>query len=207
MPSEIPAERLLLVEGGDDEHFVKALIASFSSLPTFKVERCRGVDKLLKNAPSRLKEDGRQALGVMLDANTDPMARWMDLSAAFADRMPNMPQQPVPEGIILDDINGVRLGIWLMPDNGTPGELENLLVHLVRDSHDWILAQQFVAAVIQNSNKPETMKIRKSEIRAWLAVQETPGLLGEAMKSGALDLEKPDLEPFLGWLHDLFADS
>lgn len=202
----MPAERLLLVEGGDDEHFVKALMMSFPILPTFEVERCRGVDTLLKNAPLRLKEDGRQSLGVILDANTDPVVRWIDISTAFAGHVPNMPQQPVSEGTILDDINGVRLGIWLMPDNDTPGELEDLLVHLVRDSYDWILAQKFVADVFQNSNKPSRAKIRKSEIRAWLAVQETPGLLGEAMRSGALDLEKPDLTPFLRWLHDLFTD-
>ncbi len=68
--------RVLLVEGPDDEHVVKHL-CDRSGLPrNFSIVQKGGFSDLSKSIPVELVAPGRLALGVVVDANDNPTARW-----------------------------------------------------------------------------------------------------------------------------------
>jgi len=74
------AEKILLVEGTDDEHVVRHLWnhRGFPS-DTFEIKNCQGVNQLLETFPVQLKGSGVNVVGVLTDANGDIKGRWQSL--------------------------------------------------------------------------------------------------------------------------------
>ena len=95
-------------------------------------------------ASAYLKESGLRFLGVILDADDDAGASWRSVKGWFQEWFADMPDNIPAEGYIsAPNEEGIRLGVWIMPDNQTHGMLETFLKLLVRDKDQelWTFAK------------------------------------------------------------------
>ena len=206
----MPGRKILLVEGKDDEHVLKHICGNRGILPPDEIKDYDGKDELLESIPVRLKASKElgDAVGVVIDADTDMYSRWQSLRGIFTQvGYQNIPTQPNPQGTIIEPPAETilpRTGVWIMPDNQAPGKLENLLRQMVpgtdaligyaTDVVNDIPEQRF----IQN-DKP------KAVIHTWLAWQSEPGRpYGTAITAGFLDHNVPQVNVLVSWLERLF---
>ena len=128
--------RVLLVEGPDDKHVVIHLSERSELEQNFWIIEKEGKDKLVDSIVLEARTPGRTVLGIVLDANDNPNARWQ----ALTDRLnrlrqedhfdlPDLPTHPEPSGTIIE--GRLRIGIWLMPDNLSTGELEDFIGSMI----------------------------------------------------------------------------
>lgn len=109
-------------------------------MPSFRIQDKGTLGQVLDAIGPELKVSGRKALGVLVDADDSLAHRWGDLSNRCRAANIDLPQQPTATGTILEPGNGrPRIGIWLMPDNESPGELEDFVQTMVpvpRSAHE-----------------------------------------------------------------------
>lgn len=114
-----------------------------------------------------------------------------------------IPPKPVPAGAIIDC--KPRIGIWLMPDNKSPGELEDFAVKMVpKNDPVWPLSKAYIANIPKNDRKFAPDKTKKAKLFAWLAARKEPGRMGAAVGAGDLTLNNEPSKKFLEWLSKLF---
>ena len=209
MPVANAADRLLLVEGRDEEYVVKHLRSATKPMPWFGVEDKRGVDNVLKSISVEIKNSGRKAVGILADANSDPHARWQ----AVADRLKEadvvLPDDPDPNGTIVQENHSAglpRVGVWLMPDNIRPGELEDFIGDMIPEGDPvWPLSCEYIAGIPQ-PRKFSDGKVRRAEVHAWLATRQKPRPMGLAIRAKDLDIESDTCRRFVRWLRCLFEE-
>ena len=109
-------------------------------IPPFHIRNTKGFPNLEAAIGLEIKAPGRIVVGILADANTYPDRRWQ----AIADRLRKANFEP-PAALDRDGtvIEGTRrVGIWLMPDNWLPGELEDFIKELIpADDRVWPRAQ------------------------------------------------------------------
>lgn len=203
-------KRILLVEGTDDEHVFKHLMGrrELGELDDFKGKE--GKDALLRILPVALKESDVAALGVVLDADTDLQGTW----EAVRDRLRKarylqVPDAPETAGTIVSpppDTLLPRVGVWLMPDNKTPGILEDFLRFLAPvETPLFQRVEESVDAIPPEERRFAEKDKPKAVIHTWLAWQEKPGKpLGTAITFQYLDDSVPEADVLVAWLRRLF---
>ena len=161
--------RVLLVEGTDDKHVVIHLSERSGLTPNFRIVEKEGKDSLLDAIEVEVDIPGRTILGIILDANDDPNARWQ----AVTDRLnrlrqedhfdlPDLPAQPQPGGTIID--GRLRIGIWLMPDNRSTGELEDFVGSMIPSGDPvWPRAEAFIDGIPPDDRKFAPGKIQAGQ--------------------------------------------
>ena len=129
--------KILLVEGTDDEHVLKHICGNRDIPHLDEVEKYGSVEKLIESIGVRLPlliEEG-DVVGIVIDADTEISNRWKSIrNRIIGVGYQNVPDQPDPDGTILDPPSGTylpRLGVWIMPNNQTSGILEDFLRFLV----------------------------------------------------------------------------
>ena len=102
--------------------------------PVF-IEPSGSVDELLQPGviEIELAASGLEALGVVVDANGDAAGRWDDVKTWCSSEFADLPEQIPAGGLEVVHSDGVRFGVWIMPDNRLTGMLEDFLVQLVPD--------------------------------------------------------------------------
>jgi hypothetical protein len=201
---------ILLVEGKDDEHVLKHVCGTRDVQELDEIKEQGSVEKLLENFPVRLKESDVEALGVVIDADTDLAARWDSLrNRLILVEYENVPEDPAPDGTILDPPAGTllpRVGIWIMPDNQSEGILENFLRFLVpAGSALFEHVESSVAAIPEGERRFTELAKPKAIIHTWLAWQEEPGKpLGTAITARYLDSGVAQVDDLVSWLNRLF---
>ena len=204
MPSPHSPERALLVEGPDDEHVVRHLCEQFHVLPHFEIVQKEGIRKLLPSIPIEINVSGRKVLGILVDANDNPKARWDAILDKLAKLNVALPGAPNPMGTIIE--SSPRVGIWMMPNNLTAGELENFIAAMIpQDDVVWPLSQAYIGNIPQNDRKFSAGKTLRAQVHAWLAAREFPRKMGSAIGAGDLDTSVAVSRNFAAWLHELFA--
>ena len=173
------------------------------------IEPYGSVDEVLKPGviEAELKETGREALGVVVDANGNADARWDQLRAMCDSEFAGLPDRIPAEGLEVAHSVGARFGVWIMPDNRFKGMLEDLLVRLVPDDSSdlYEMARNCVARARRNDAPFRDVHESKAEVYTWLAWQDPPGLrLHEAVKHRVLDPTRPESRPFVNWFRSLF---
>ena len=198
--------KILLVEGEDDKHVVQHLQMLHLSHVTFDVEDKHGIDKLIKAIVPEIMVSGRVAIGILADANGDPKGRWKDVSDQLRRAGIKIPAAPVKGGAIINSSGGLpRVGIWLMPDNCSTGELEDFIKHMLPCADPvWPLAEKYIRDIPADARRFASRKTSKAEIYAWLAAREKPGRMGAAIGRGDLQTGGSLCADFLKWIGDLF---
>ena len=197
------SDRVLLVEGPDDEHVVAHMYDRSGLERNFSIVQKGGFSDLSKSIPVELAVPGRLVLGAVVDANDDPAARWQAVRDRCERRSIVLPGHPDPEGVVME--GRPRVGVWLMPDNQSPGQLEDLVAAMIpAEDVVWRLAQEFVDRIPERERPRPTIK---AQVHAWLAARAAARPMGSAIGTGHLDASSPAAIRFINWLQHLFHDS
>lgn len=194
---------MLLVEGRNDLRAVDSLRRILGDFPPFDVQDRGGIDPLFKSISVEVKVPGRQVVGILVDANDDPAARWQ----AIGDRLTpefTLPNEPEAGGTIVG--TDQRIGVWLMPDNKRPGELEDFVIEMIPYGDPvWPQAQRYIEEINPQHREFAEGKQQRAALHAWLATRRDPGLIGTAIQAGYLRADGPLCQAFVEWLRRLFA--
>lgn len=206
MASSQSGSRVLLVEGQDDRHVVGHMLkmAETQVLSHDDIVDKKGVNNLLRAVTVEMKAPGREVLGIVLDANDAPRARWQSVGDRLKSADVVLPQSPVRGGAIIQGTP--RVGVWLMPNNRSLGQLEDFVSTMIPDDEPaWPLARKYIADIPPEHRQFSEAKARKAEVHAWLASRRQPGRLGEAVARGDLGIEGVLCRQFLAWIATLFG--
>ena len=138
-----------------------------------------GVELLLKPGviEAELKSPGLKALGVLVDANTDPVGRWNRIRGT-SDRMPMIPPDLPTDGLVMQNDEGLRFGVWLMPNCASKGMLETFLALFIDNPTTglWAFVEAHCKQAKTTHQAPYSLAhLDKALIHAWLALQDPPG--------------------------------
>ena len=196
--------KVLLVEGRDDRHVVRHLQDRTSSALSFDIQDKEGIDNLLRFIEPEIRVPGRAAVGIVVDANDDPDARWDAISHRLREAGVEPPEARPPDGTIVD--GPPRVGVWLMPDNQRPGELEDFVQEMIPSGDPaWPLAKGYIRDIPKEARKFPATKTSRAELHAWLATREEPGRMGSAIGRGDLQTDGKLCSAFLKWIERLFG--
>ena len=132
-----PFDPLLLVEGEDDKHVIRHLSERWDRTLEFAIKDYEGIENVLLNIRDHIDEPGRPAVGVVVDADTNTLNTWNRVCGQVrnaAKIISPIPATPDPKGAIIPenpDIGSPRVGIWIMPDNVSLGELETFVEQMI----------------------------------------------------------------------------
>lgn len=208
MSDERDSPCILLVEGSDDRHVVLQLYLRTHADTDFRIIEKNGVNPLLDSISSEVKVDGRRALGIVLDANDSISDRWADVAGRLEEAgITGVPDGPEPGGVCLEGSARLpRVGIWVMPDNASTGELEDFVSSMVpADDPVWPLSESYIDGIPADIRQFSEKKAHRATVYAWAATREQPGRMGAAIKAGDLEVDGELAGRFLKWLERLFG--
>ena len=202
------APRVLLVEGSDDLHVVLQLYLRSHGKTDFYISDKGGVHRLLDSIRGEANVPAREVLGVVLDADDEISARWDDVVSRLEEAgVTGVPAAPVPGGVCVEgSARSPRVGIWVMPDNKSPGELEDFVSRMVPDGDPvWCRAESYINGIPAENRKFSDNKVQRATVYAWTATREQPGRMGAAIKEGDLEVDGELASEFMEWLRRLFG--
>ena len=202
-PSDCPF--VLIVEGQDDDHVIWQIAKQLGLDKKFVILAKEGYPDVLAAMGPEVKIEGRKAVGFVLDADAPARERWEEVSLALAD-LRAVPEHPDPQGTILP--GAPRIGVWLMPNNGSDGELEDFVATMVRPNDAvWPLANAYLRQLPDAAREHVETKPQKAAVHVWLANKKKPGRMGAAIGAGHLDTESELASRLSSWLRRLFDDE
>ena len=173
-------------------------------MPAFRVKDKGGIEPLLLSIYPEVRASERSAIGILVDANDDPQARWQAVAERLRRAGVEPPAGPDPSGNIIK--GSPRTGIWMMPDNASPGELEDFVAAMIPGGDAiWPLSRSYVDGIPDTDRKFKPAKTRRAQVHAWLAVREDPRRMGQAITTGDLDADSEACQRFVRWLRALFG--
>ncbi|MCK4659658.1 MAG: hypothetical protein KAV82_09085 [Phycisphaerae bacterium] len=207
----------LLVEGDEDKRVIPQLIEANGirwgeNRDTWIVEldQCDGFENMVKPGviETELKASGLEVLGIIADANDNAGRRWESLRNRCRGSFPELPDELPATGLIHESETGLKLGVWLMPDNRSHGMMETFLTYLVPDDSNPVLkhaeSARNEARVLGAPYKD--VHADKAKIHTWLAWQDPPGRpLHNAVMERLLDPCSPHAAAFVRWFRSLFG--
>lgn len=195
---------VLLVEGPNDKHVVQHLHMRHGSTTGFCISDKGNIDKVLRSIGPEVKAPGRQAVGILVDANSDTTARWNAVTSQLSKAGIQSPQSPSAAGTIIEGTP--RIGVWLMPDNKSHGELEDFVVRMIpEDDPVWRLSKCYIEGIPEAHRKFSEKKKLRAQLYGWLAAREDPRLMGVAIRANDLDVDGTLSRRFAAWLTNLFG--
>ena len=199
-----PSDRVLLVEGQDDKYVVQHLCERHQSTRSFSIDDKGNIDQVLKSIANEIKAPGRQAVGILADANSNVARRWNDIQNRLREAGINPPQSLDSGGIIIE--GKPRIGIWLMPDNTSTGELEDFVVKMIPDNDPvWPLSQRYIDDIPLRDRKFIKKKKSRAQLYAWLATRKNLHRMGLAIRARDLKVNGTLSQKFVAWLNALFG--
>ena len=213
MPPPEEAKNRLLVEGKDDQAVAIHLTrrhgvdwdAGDPSLP--HVYLCEGIDSLLDQIDTAVITYER--LGILVDADLDVPNRWQQVKARLEGAAVVLPDHPEAKGTIVSGArNGCQVGVWMMPDNTSPGNLESFLATLVPHGDAcWPYAEEATSRAKGLGAPFSGVDRLKARVHTWLAWQEEPGRpFGTALTACYFDHDSEEALGFVSWFQRLFLD-
>jgi len=118
------SQKLLLVEGTDDEHVLRHICGS-RKIRLDEIKPSGGIDNLKSDLSFLIETFGQESdnvIGAIVDADLDVSSRWQAIrnlvsGAGYKD----VPSNLNPNGMIFDSSDAdraylPRLGVWVMPN-------------------------------------------------------------------------------------------
>ena len=203
-PDSQSSDRVLLVEGQDDKHVVRHLCHRHESTPSFSISDKDNITQLLESLALEMKVSGRQAVGILVDANDDVTGRWNAIQNRLRRADIEPPLSPSPDGTIIQA--RPRIGIWLMPDNTSAGELEDFVTKMIpTEDPVWPLSLSYIEGIPEADRKFSEKKKLRAQLYAWLAAREDPRRMGLAIRARDLKVDGDLSKKFVAWLNELFG--
>ena len=192
----------LIVEGRDDIHVAQHIWNRHSGSFSLSVLAKDGVENLLNSIRNEVRVPGRRAVGIMVDADDDPSARWQSVANRLREVDIQPPTSPDPDGTIIE--GNPRVGIWLMPDNASAGELEDFIADMIPPNDPvWPLSADYIDGIPPAHKKFSANKETRAKVHAWLAARENPRPMGQAIRARDLEIGGALCRRFVRWLDNL----
>jgi len=121
--------------------------------------------------------------------------------------MPDFPEELPVTGLIHTTQEGIKFGVWIMPDNQTRGMLENFLAYMIRDESEliWQYAKEVAGEAKSRGASFIDLHLSKAYIYTWLAWQDPPGRqLHNAIMEKILNPQHPKAQAFVNWFKSLY---
>ena len=206
----------LLVEGDEDKRIIPQLIEA-NGIPwgdnretwIVDIDQCDGFENMVKEGliETELKASGLKALGIIADANENSKQRWSSLRNRCLGSFPELPDEVPAAGLIQESEGGMKLVVWLLPDNRSHGMMETFLTYLVPNDDDSLLdhAERARDKARSLGASYKDVHADKAKIHTWLAWQDPPGRpLHNAVMERLLDPCSPHAAAFVKWFRSLF---
>ncbi|MDX2216417.1 MAG: DUF3226 domain-containing protein [Oculatellaceae cyanobacterium bins.114] len=208
--------RILLVEGKQDVRVIPQLIEANGinwgtrKNPIVFIRDYDGYQRLVDPdvISTELQASGLTTLGIMLDADENPLGRWQSIRNASLRSIPDIPEDLPEDGLIHTTPNGIKFGVWIMPDNKISGMLETFLTCMIPTESEALW--QFAQAVVQEAKNKGALltdfQLDKANIYTWLAWQNPPGRqLHQAIMERILNPNHPNAQRFVTWFITLYG--
>jgi hypothetical protein len=210
-----PNPNILLVEGDDEKRVIPYLMDYHVVWGDKEIEWVvqikshEGIEDLLqpKNIEAEAMAQGRNAVGIVVDANDHFDSRWARVRQCCLGIAADFPETMPSEGLIHQNSRGLRNGVWIMPDNHSRGMLETFLSHLIvpADAPLWAFAQKSCARSRDHGASYTDSHRDKANIHTYLAWRDPPGMqLHVSVFAKALDARLPLADQFAKWFIDLY---
>lgn len=205
----------LLVEGKQDERVLPQLVEA-GGIPwgeskeehIVEIQSYGGFNNLNANLlNAEFKRSGLRALGLIADANANPLARWKRIRELAKPHYPDFPSAPLEGGtVMVGAATDIRFGVWLMPDNSSEGMLETFLSQLGPSSESlWDHVSRSAATATQLGAPFKEAHRIKAELHTWLAWQDPPGeQLHIAAMRKFFEFGSPEGGRFIEWFRQLY---
>ena len=175
------------------------------------IKSAGGYDKTHSVLKEALDNPDLKNIGIVVDANNQgPQARLDAIKNIMTENgYETLADQAAlnPAGIILNDPEVLKIGIWVMPDNQSNGYLEHFLTQLI-DIADplWEHVNNSISDLDHRDLRRFTpVKTQKATIHTWLAWQREPGKpFGQALSMGFLDANSSNADDFVRWFTQTF---
>ncbi len=209
----------LIVEGQDDKFSVLGLVRSrFDSWPKdvddtpVWIEVGGSADEILEPGylTTHIKRRETQILGVMLDADTKPKSRYGRIRKQCLEQFPALPEENPSRGVIVENEEHKKLGVWIMPDNLSEGSIETflhtILCPLLEGEPIWVHATRAFSIAIGKGAGCRPCHTEKAHLYTWLAWQDPPGQSpGTALTKKILDPFAKHSDDFIRWFRELYG--
>ncbi len=95
-----------------------------------------------------------------------------------------------------------------MPDNRSPGELEDFVATLIPDDDPiWPLAREYIDTIPAEHKKFSDSHTVRAQVYAWTATLRSPGgLLSAATQHSQLSTMSEPARTLVGWIRRLFEE-
>jgi hypothetical protein len=202
-------DQVLLVEGKNDCHVVMALLNSRAIERNFGIYECGSYEGILQRLNALIKSSQNpSSIGVVLDANqTGVGPRWQSLKDKLKDRYSYaFPKAVSQEGTVIESADSEpELGVWIMPDNVSPGSLEDFCLKLVPEEEIRVVDRAVKLGEEAHVARFKPVHRSKALIHTYLAWQDEPGNpMGLSITTGRLPSEGAPVDLFVEWLRRLF---
>lgn len=206
----------LLVGGDEDKRVIPELVDKFvvwgetKARTAVLIEPAGGIERLLEagTIEAELNIPRLEVLGIIVDADDQRDLRWAAILRECRKVIPDFPEVLPSEGLIHVAPSGLRVGVWIMPDNQGAGMLETFLGQLIPPIQDslWAFARRCrVEAEGQGATHSEYHR-DKADIHTYLAWLDPPSQqLHHAVLHKAPDARTPLGLRFARWFVELFG--
>ena len=200
------SDRVLLVEGENDKHVILQMCIRIPGMPEFCIIAKGDVETVLDSIANELRVDGRKAVGIVVDANDKVTKRWRAVTKRLRAVGIDAPEQPERDGFCIEGTRLPRVGIWLMPDNESMGELEDFVCSMLPDDDPvWPRSKSYIDGIPEVDRKFTAKKALRARVHAWLATRSRPRLMGVAVHDGDLQINGELATRFSDWLRLVFG--
>lgn len=186
--SSIRCEKLLLVEGKDDEGFFKALlkqlqledieIRNFDGTPNFSTYL-----KTLKVTPGFSEV---ASLGIVRDADKDYNSAFQSICTGLQQAKINIPKRP-----LVTAEGEPKVTVYIFPDCQNSGMLETLCLKSLENDPVFPCMEEYFTCM-QNHSEVMPKNLPKAKLGAFLASRQNPNLLvSNAARAGYFPWDNP----------------
>lgn len=209
-------QNVLLVEGKQEVRVIPELIEAngvdwgTKNNPVVYLRDYDGYRKIVDAdvISTELQASGLSALGIMIDADDNLNGRWQSIRNVCLKSIPDIPEDLPEEGLIHSAPNGVKFGIWIMPDNRMRGMLETFLAYMLPDGNEplWQFSQETTEQAKKKGALFTDAHYDKANIYTWLSWQDPPGRqLHQAVMERILNPQHPNAQKFVDWFKTLYS--
>ena len=207
--------RVLRVEGRDDKFVIRSLLerhnVDYKNIEIKQSDRGNrnegGKGQLLKGMRTAVETSTGTSIGFVLDADQAPEDPWRAVRGRLYGIGLDLAKE-IPEVGYVGYAKelGVRVGVWMMPDNRRSGSLEVFLEGLVkREDRLFDLARRSTAIAKKRGAAFPQVRKDKAVLHTWLAWQERPGVpYGTAITAGFLSYDSSAAQAFVVWFRRVF---
>lgn len=165
MPITISRSKLLLVEGSHEVKFFNRLLQTMQ-LDDVQVREVKGKHLFKPNIVNLPKVDGYSdltSIGIVRDANASFEDTFRSVQNALRDA-----NLPVPDEVMVPTTTSPQVAVFITPDNGSEGALEDLLMASVQGDPVLACVDRYFDCLrgIQGHTHPH---LSKAEVQVYLA--------------------------------------